>query len=209
MTDKTATLYSMPTTQRSFFANRPVSLLSNFYLSGRIGEPEEYVEWFDIIRNANEGDTIKIHINSPGGDLFTAIQFMRVLADCRCTVITSVEGACMSAATLIFLMSDLFEISDHSSFMFHNYSGGVVGKGGEMHDQTIHEYEWSKKIFADCYGGFLSKKEIVAMTEGKDFWMSGDEVASRLEKRSKKAEKEHKRLAKLEKTLKPTEEEYE
>jgi len=38
-----------------------------------------------------------------GGNLDTAIQFIRVLGETQAEVITSVEGSCMSAATMIFL----------------------------------------------------------------------------------------------------------
>ena len=40
-----------------------------FYISGEIKEPLEYTEWFDIIRNAGEDDTVKLYINSGGGSV--------------------------------------------------------------------------------------------------------------------------------------------
>ena len=52
-----------------------------YYVCGAIESSEEYTEWFHQIRNANTPDIIKLHINSPGGDLFTAIQFVHVLAE--------------------------------------------------------------------------------------------------------------------------------
>jgi ATP-dependent protease ClpP protease subunit len=128
------------------FINKPVASLHTFYLSGSIQEPDEYISWFEIMRNAGENDAIQIHINSYGGDLFTAIQFLRAIADTDAHVICSVEGACMSAATMIFLAADSFEVSEHSIFMFHNYSGGTIGKGGEMIDQLQHERKWSQHL---------------------------------------------------------------
>ena len=113
--------------------------LYTFYLVGEITTPDDYVEWFEIIRNATENDVVKIHINSPGGNLFTAVQFMRVMGESQAKIIASVEGACMSAATMVFLSADGFEISEHSMFMFHNYSGGTIGKGGEMYDNIMYE----------------------------------------------------------------------
>ena len=35
--------------------------LYSFYLVGEITSPEDYVEWYEIIRNATENDIIKIH----------------------------------------------------------------------------------------------------------------------------------------------------
>lgn len=175
-----------PSKAKDFFADRSIAAVHDFYLSGPVENPEYYVEWFDIIRNCSEADTVRIHINSCGGDLFAAIQLMRVLSECPGTVITSVEGACMSAATMIFLSADVFEVSGHTMFMFHNYAGGVFGKGGEMYGQIVHERDWSAKLLKDIYSDFLTKKEIKAMLDNKDIWMDGEEVVKRLEKRADK-----------------------
>ena len=118
--------------------NKQLINIYEFYLSGAIESSEEYIQWFDTIRHAGESDVIKFYINSPGGDVFTAIQFMRALQETSANVIMSVEGICASAATMIMLCGDSFEVSEHSMFMFHNYSGGTFGKGGEMLDQLKH-----------------------------------------------------------------------
>jgi len=163
-----------------------------FYLSGPIGDASEYVDWFDTIRNAQANDTIKIYINSVGGDLYTTLQFLRVIGDTQATVVTSVEGACMSAATMIFLHGHMQEVTPHSLFMFHNYSAGVFGKGGEMYDQLQFERTWSEKFMREVYADFLTEQEIQSMMHNKDIWMDSEEVVKRLnilvEKRNLEAE---------------------
>ena len=162
------------------YSSKAVANLHEFYLTGEITEAEDYLDWFDTIRHATELDVVKIYINSVGGDLFTAIQFLRVLADTAATKIISVEGACMSAATMIFMCADQFEVTPHSIFMFHNYSGGTIGKGGEMIDQLQHERKWSERLMNEVYRGFLTKDEIASMLDNKDIWMDGDEVVRRI-----------------------------
>lgn len=164
--------------------------IHEFYLSGEIESPDEYIDWFDTIRSASENDVVKFYINSHGGDLFTAIQFMRVISESNATIIVSVEGACMSAATLIFLCGETYEISPHSMFMFHNYSSGVFGKGGEMYDQLQHERSWSEKLLREVYSNFLTEREITSILDNKDIWMDGEEVIKRLKKKVKKVEKD-------------------
>lgn len=154
-----------------------------FYLSGEIESPENYIQWFDTIRHAAESDVIKIYINSHGGDVFTAIQFMRALRETSANVVISVEGICASAATMIMLCGETFEISEHSMFMFHNYSSGVFGKGGEMFDQLKHERAWSESLLRDVYKHFLTDEEITSMLENKDIWMDGTDVIKRLKDR--------------------------
>jgi|SaaInlV_110m_DNA_1040235.scaffolds.fasta_scaffold00329_13 ATP-dependent protease ClpP protease subunit len=163
------------------FLNRPLGgALHEFYLLGEIAEASEYIDWFDTIRNAVKGDIVRIHINSFGGDLFTAIQMIRSIQETEASVICSVEGACMSAATMIFLQGSSYEVSDHSMFMFHNYSGGTIGKGGEMYDNIIHEKKWSEKLLREIYEDFLTEVEIESILNNKDIWMDSDEVIARL-----------------------------
>src|SRR3989304_4819032 len=131
MSDEEDGMYSMGSSENAF-VNRPINRLHKFYLVGEIKSPDEYVHWFEAIRNAGDQDIINIHINSERGNLFTAIQFLRVLGETKGTVIASVEGLCMSAATIIFMAAKHHEITNHSIFMFHNYSSVTAGKGGEM-----------------------------------------------------------------------------
>ena len=160
--------------------SKPAAQIHEFYLSGAIESPEEYIDWFDIIRNAGDSDLIKIYINSPGGDLYTTQQFLRVMAESRAHITCSVEGACMSAATMIFLHGHLQEITPHSLFMFHDYSSGTFGKGGEQYDQIQFERSWSKGFMQEVYKDFLTDSEIESMMHNKDIWMGSDEVVTRL-----------------------------
>ena len=164
------------------FFTKNTSNSYEFYLSGELLEPENYTGWFDIIRNARTYDSIKLYINSCGGDLYTAIQFLRVMGESAGHITTSVEGACMSAATMVFLSGDSYEITPHSLFMFHNYSAGVFGKGGEMYDQLQFERVWSESFLSQVYKDFLTNEEIQAMLHNKDIWMTSEQVIQRIDK---------------------------
>jgi ATP-dependent Clp protease, protease subunit len=192
-------LFKPPVSQNHRIISKQAVNIHEFYLSGEIESSEDYIEWFDIIRSASANDILKIYINSPGGDLFTAIQFLRVLSETEATISVSVEGACMSAATLIFLCGHQFEVSPHSMFMFHNYSSGVMGKGGEMYDRLSHEKVWSEKLLRDVYSDFLTEKEITSILDSKDIWMDGDECIKRLKKKVKALDKAHAKQSKADK----------
>jgi ATP-dependent protease ClpP protease subunit len=163
--------------------------IKEYYVCEEIGEASDYIEWFHDIRNSRQSDIIKIHINSPGGNLFTTIQFMQALSETDAHIIVSVEGACMSAATLIFLMADEYIITDHSMFLFHNYSAGTMGKGGEMYHDMVHKRKWSENLFKSMYSDFLTETEIKEMIDDKDIWMDAAQVLDRLQKRGKKIQK--------------------
>jgi ATP-dependent Clp protease protease subunit len=183
---------------------KPIGNLITIYLCGEITEPENYIGAFEAIRYAGENDIVKFNINSPGGDLFTTIQFIRAIAECKAMVVASAEGACMSAATMIFLSADKYEISEHCLFMFHNYSGGTMGKGGEMYDHIVNERKWSEKIVHRVYDGFLTDAEIQSILDNKDIWMEGEEVMKRLTKKIDAEIKKEKSDAKETKVVKKT-----
>ena len=189
-----------------FFA-QPAATVVNLYLCGEIKAAEEYVEWFQLFRAAGENDVIYIRINSEGGDLFAALQLVRAIQESNATIIASVEGICMSAATLIFLSADRFELSEHTMFMFHNYSSGTIGKGGEMYDQITHFRAWSDKLFNSFYKDFLTPEEIKSMHDNKDIWLDAEEVAKRLKNKveAAAAEEPEEETPKPKRTRKKTE----
>jgi ATP-dependent protease ClpP protease subunit len=172
------------------FLNKPIGSLHKYYLSGAIRSPDHYTSWFEQIRTAGENDIIMIYINSYGGDAASAIQFLRVFSESRATIVASVEGDCMSAATFLFLAATYQEISDHSRFMFHNYSGGHFGKGGELYDAVTYSRPWSEELMKSVYKDFFSEDEIKAMLDNRDLWLTGKEVAERLTKRTEIRAKE-------------------
>ena len=174
---------------KQVFMDKAAAHVHEFYLNGEILGSDTYTEWFDKIRHAPESDAIKIYINSRGGDLATTVQFMRVMNESNATIIASVEGDCMSAATLIFLTAKAHEISNHSLFMFHNYSSLVYGKGNEMTAEVLHTKKWGEKLMRDVYRDFLSKPEIDALLSGSDIWLAPEEVVERLTKRNLKRSK--------------------
>lgn len=96
----------------------------------------------------------------------------------------------MSAATMIFLCGHSYEVTPHSIFMFHNYSGGTIGKGGEMIDQLQHERRWSERLMKEIYKDFMTDDEIKAMLDNKDIWMDGEEVVKRIHSKIQKIQKE-------------------
>ncbi len=154
----------------------------DIYMCGEILGPEHYIEDFDLIRNAQEDDLITLHLNTPGGRIDTALQFMRVMTESQATIVSSIEGACMSAGTILFLKADEFIISPHSMIQCHNYSGGMMGKGHEMHAQIMFEQPWSIKLMTDVYDQFLTQDEINNLIQGKDFWLNAEETEIRCRK---------------------------
>lgn len=169
---------------------RPIARRLDFYLTGDIKEAKEYNDWFQMLRMAQPHDSVNFHINSNGGDIFTAIQMMKTMTESHATITASSEGMCMSAATFIFLTADICEIADHSHFMFHNYSTGNWGKGHEILANALADDRWARHLLRKVYDGFFTPTEIEKIIEGKDYWLGPEDVHKRLQKRNKMKKKQ-------------------
>lgn len=157
----------------------PVNIY-HFYIIDEIGETHKYLDLINTLKTAEEHDTIFIYLNTPGGILNTAIQIISAMNQCNGTVVTCLEGEVCSAGTLIFLSGDRHIINPNCTFMIHNYSQRLGGKGNEISSQIRYNETYFKKLATQIYGGFLTEDEIELLIEGKDYWMDSDEVARRL-----------------------------
>lgn len=156
----------------------------DMYLFGEIESSENYTHLLNYINCLNKNDTLRIYIDSEGGDIFTTLALLRAMRETRAHTHVIVVGQCSSSATLILLAAKTYEIEPHSMFMFHNYSGERFGKGGELYDNIVFERMWSENLLKTVYCGFLSEDEITQILNNKDIWMTRDEVVKRLNNRN-------------------------
>jgi len=157
----------------------PVNI-HHFYIVDDIKDVDYYLNMINVIRTAEQHDTIFIYLNTPGGNLYTTLQIMAAMASSNATIITSMEGQVCSAGTMIFLKGTKHLVNANSTFMIHNYSQFIGGKGNEIVSQVEFTKSFFQKLAEDVYGNFLTKEEILAVASGKDIWMDSDEVIKRL-----------------------------
>jgi ATP-dependent protease ClpP protease subunit len=178
----------------------PVSI-HHFYITAEIGDVEPYLEMINTLKTAEPHDTIYIYLNTPGGDLNTAVQIISAMNQCPGVVITSIEGSVCSAGTMIFLSGHKFMVNNNCAFMIHNYSGWTGGKGNEIALQVKFQEHYFKKLADDIYGGFLTPDEIGEMLDGKDFWLNSDQVIARLKLDAKSTDEAEQTFTKAAKVI--------
>ena len=161
------------------FSKSSVIHKHDIYMDGDLGPPEEYREEFETIRNMGVDDIVYMRYNGDGGYCSTAIQFMKCFAETEGTVISSLEGDCSSAHSMMYLSGHGFEVSPHTHIMCHNYSGGVVGKGHEILKRVEFQKKWSEAFIRSVYEDFLTPEEVELMLKGDDFYFPADEVFQR------------------------------
>lgn len=173
------------------YSSSTLATTHRFYMSGKLDEVEKYTEWLNVIKNCNPNDVIILTINCYGGYVYTAVQLRNALELCPAYVVVEVEGACFSAATMFLNIAMEFTISPYATFMFHDYSGGVIGKGSEMYSQITHDREWSKELDKKMYKWILSNEEMEKISEGADLWFKAEEMIPRLKNYCEQKQKEN------------------
>lgn len=154
--------------------------LHHFYIVDEIGDVREFLDLINILKTAEEHDTIFIYLNTPGGNLYTAIQIISAMRQSHATVITCLEGEVASAGTLIFLAGHKYVVNPNCTFMIHNYSHWVGGKGNEVAIRVRYSEQYFHKLATDLYGRFLTAEELSDVLNGKDLWMDSEDVLRRL-----------------------------
>jgi len=86
---------------------------------------------------------IHLHIQSPGGDIFSGLNICDVISRCRTDIYTYVEGSAASASTMISCCGKKRFITKNSFMLVHQPQIIWAGK----HDEFIDEVENQKNIY--------------------------------------------------------------
>lgn len=81
----------------------------------------------EAINQAGDVQTLNIHINSPGGDVFESRAIMAAISAFRGKTVAQIDSLCASAATSIALACNEIRMSEGAFFMIHNASGFAWG----------------------------------------------------------------------------------
>lgn len=149
------------------------------YITDGIEEPASYNELCHLLKSAVRGDTVTLHLNTPGGMVDSAFMINDAIKASKAKVTAHLTGTVASAGTLITMACDNIIVSDHLSFMIHNYSAGMIGKGHEMKARQEFMDSSLNEAFKAFYRGFLSEEEMQSVIDGKDMWIGSAEVTTR------------------------------
>lgn len=152
---------------------------TKMFMRDAIDEPCNYNEMCYILAAAKRGSTIDLFLNTPGGIIDTAFMIADAIEQCKATVTAHLAGTVASAGTVITMACDKIVAAPHLSFMIHNYSGGMHGKGNELKARQTFVDKQITEAFKKYYSGFLTEAEMGRVIEGTDLWMGTEEVVER------------------------------
>ncbi|AXN57809.1 ATP-dependent Clp protease proteolytic subunit [Acinetobacter phage ABPH49] len=167
--------------ERSIWRREQITTLWEVYLSGAMENHGDHLERIDLIRAASPEDTIRIHLNTPGGVVSIMESYLDAISESQAKIITRAVGQVCSAGTDIWLAGDEREISDRAIFMFHNTQ---LWTGGDLYN--VQKYaDFSSRLFKDqltvTYGEVLTEAELNTIFTGGEVWLRGTDMQRRVE----------------------------
>ena len=100
--------------------------------------------------------SIKLHLNSPGGDVFAGIAIHNALKAHRATVNVDIDALAASIASVIAMAGDNIAIAKNAQMMIHDAHGFTVGTANdhrEMADLLDASSDIIAEVYADRAGG--------------------------------------------------------
>ena len=101
---------------------------------------------------------IHLHIQSPGGDIFSGLNICDAIDACKTDVYTYIEGSAASAGTIISVRGKKRFISKRAFMLIHQPQIAWAGK----HDEFIDEIQNQKNIFETIKNIYLESTKIEA-----------------------------------------------
>ena len=163
-------------------------VVSNHYLitlNDEIGVASEYSELIALLKFANENDVIEIEINNNGGCVDTALQIKNAIHECKAQVITCLNVAAHSAASVIMLAGHSYKIGKYASMVIHEGFSGLSGKPSDIRKHIDFYNRQLDRIVTEVYSEILTEDEIKSVLNGLELILDDTELMKRLNNRPK------------------------
>lgn len=131
----------------------------------------DYEDFFEELALLTSRDTVTIRINSGGGRIDVGHMIVQAIQSTKAYVNCIVVHASYSMASIIALSGDSLILMPHSLIMFHNYSTGMGGKGGELIQGALASDEYITNIMHSVCTPFLTKKEMTQISQDRDIYV--------------------------------------
>lgn len=169
------------------FMQRPSQVITNtiqfteynLYLHGEIGEADDFMEHFAVYKSANEGDLVRLYINSPGGSLSTGMEYIRHMRECDAKIIAVLGVEVASMASAIALEADEIELDEMSTLLIHSFQYGTHGSEFSVYNQAQFNNRLNQRWIKNHFGEFLSEEELEDVFKGVDILLDAEQISSR------------------------------
>lgn len=129
-----------------------------------------------ILRNNPRAKTIKLRVNSGGGDVIDGFAIYQLLSEHRARVEADVDGLAASMASVIIMAADEIRIAPHAMVMIHNPWSIGIGDADDMRkmaDLLDKVRDNIASAYVDRTG--IDRDEVVSLMDAET-WMTADEA---------------------------------
>lgn len=138
---------------------------------------DTYLSFIADLAEMSENDSVALYINSPGGRIDVGVSLISSIQSSLAPVTAVIEGPSYSMASIIALSCRKLIMLDNTFLMFHNYSTGGYGKGGELMNSMKHSDDHFIKMMSMVCTPFLTKAELAKISTDQDIYVYSDDAA--------------------------------
>lgn len=129
------------------------------------------------LKDAKEGDTVNLYINSMGGSVKEALGIYSALRRCPATVVAYIDGFAASAASIIAVAAGRVVMPRNTTMMVHNAAWDVYGNSKDLR-KSADDLDIINAAMLQSYivkaGGKLTQEKLEELTDGET-WLSAEE----------------------------------
>ena len=119
---------------------------------------------------------INVSLNSAGGSVFDALAIYNTLSNHAARVVVHIDGAALSAASLIAMAGDDIAIAENAMMMIHDPHGVVMGGAADMR-QMADQLDKAKATLVTTYAARTGQTtDDIAAWMTAETWMTAEEA---------------------------------
>lgn len=131
------------------------------------------------IKDAGDFSTIRLRINSPGGDAFEGVAIFNLLRAQGKTIEVYIDGLAASSASIIAMAGDTISIGENAMVMIHNAWSIAIGDATEMRKTA----DLLDKVSASIAQTYVTRtgnsaEDVKAMMDAET-WLSAEECVEK------------------------------
>lgn len=121
-------------------------------------------------------ETINLHINSPGGNVFDGNAIYNTLKSHKAKINVTIDGIAASIASVVAMAGNIVEMPENAMMMIHDPSGFVVGTGEDMAKMMAALERVKTGMVAAYHGKSRLDKEQIAQMMRAETWMTAQDA---------------------------------
>lgn len=129
------------------------------------------------LKDAKEGDTVNLYINSMGGSVKEALGIYSALRRCPAPVVAYIDGFAASAASIIAMAARRVVMPRNTTMMVHNAAWEVYGNSKDLR-KSADDLDIINAAMLQSYivkaGGKLTQDKLEELADGET-WLGAEE----------------------------------